>query len=29
MNFWQRVDDELEYRNIDRKELARKAGFNV
>lgn len=29
MNFWEIVDSELEYKNIDRKELALKAGFNV
>ena len=29
MNFWEIVDEELEYKNIDRKELASKVGFNV
>lgn len=29
MSFWEIVDSELEYKNIDRKELALKAGFNV
>lgn len=29
MNFWEIVSSELEYKNIDRKELAAKAGFNV
>lgn len=29
MNFWEIVNSELEYKNIDRKELALKAGFNV
>lgn len=29
MNFWEIVDSELEYKNLDRKELASKAGFNV
>ena len=29
MNFWEMVDSELEYRNINRKQLASEAGFNV
>ena len=29
MNFWELVDEELKYRNIDRKKLASTAGFNV
>lgn len=29
MNFWENVVSELEYKNIDRKELAFKARFNV
>ncbi len=29
MNFWKNVVSELEYKNIDRKELALKADFNV
>lgn len=29
MNFWENVVSELEYKNIDRKELALKASFNV
>ena len=29
MNFWERIDYELEYRNIDRKKLASEANFDV
>lgn len=29
MNFWERVDYERDYRNIDRKKLAHEAGFDV
>ncbi len=29
MNFWERVDYELEYWNIDRKKLASEANFDV
>ena len=29
MNFWENVVSELEFRNIERKELAKKAGFDV
>ena len=29
MNFWELVDEELKYKNIDRKKLASIAGFNV
>lgn len=29
MNFWKLVDEELKFRNIDRKKLAYLAGFNV
>ncbi len=29
MNFWKNVVSELEYKNIDRKELAIRADFNV
>ena len=29
MNFWARVDEEREFRNMERKQLAEAAGFNV
>lgn len=29
MSFWQNVENELQYQNISRKELAAKAGFAV
>jgi len=29
MSFWKNVEKELEYQNISRKELAKKAGFAV
>lgn len=29
MNFWEKVDEELKFKNISRKELARLAEFNV
>ncbi|HBB42257.1 MAG TPA: hypothetical protein DCZ74_01950 [Treponema sp.] len=29
MNFWERVDYERDYKNIDRKKLAHDAGFDV